>query len=309
MKKHVIKTQIAAIALCLLGLCLTGCSDRDYTREDADKMAKAYSKKYEFVSEQVLGEKETVWTYHDKKFDWDFIIHEEPYRASFDGTSWDARRLYSNYDELIAEHILSMDEIKQAGFEPCTSGRAYLSASAESRDKLQEQIKCLQQAVGEMNERTKKSEYKLYAEFTLGKTTEDCYLSIRALKHIEDDILKRAYIFYDETALTWYSSAEIKKLIKDNSEDEVIFAYDDGHAERTEMIVFSGNTWVSKKSFRHYLETHGYEVTGNDDEYTFTNEKGEMQTVDYHTGGNGDSLGFYDLQSLMGIKNVSVISN
>lgn len=304
MGNNIRKLQIVAMALCLAGTCLTGCTDRDYTRDDADKIAKAYSKKYEFVSEQALSEKETIWTYHDKKLDWDFIVHEDPYQASFDGSSWDARKLYTNYDELIAEYILNMDDIQQAGFESCTNGHSYLSAMADSRSELQEQIKCLKQAINKMNSQTKKKEYRVYVEFTLGETTDDCCLSVNALNEIEDVILKRAYIFYDKTALSWYSSDEIDKLLKNNSKDEVIFTYNDGHVERTGMIVYSGNTWVSKKSFKHYLETHGYDVAGSDEEYTFTNSKGEVWTVDYQTGGNGDSLGFYDLEELLALKNV-----
>lgn len=300
------KCIFSVILLGLMSICLVGCTDKDYTREDADKLAKSYSKKCKFVDEQVIGEKETIWTYHDEKLDWDFTVHEYPYTASFDGSHWNARSLETNYDDLIADYILGLNEVKNEGFREYNGSPESIYVEVSDREDLQDKVKCLQEVLKEISKKTKRNSYRVGILFKLGNTSDDCALSSADLNDIEKKILKRAYIFYDETVLNEYSDKELKQFIKDNAEDEIQFVYKDDDKERTGIIVFSGNTWVSKKAFKHWLEENGYKVTDDEYGYCFTNIDGVEQSVICNTASAGDMLGFFEIIDMLGLKDIKV---
>ena len=300
------KGILSIILLGLMSICLVGCTDKDYTREDADKMAKSYSRKYKFVDEQIIGDKETIWTYYDEKLGWNFTVHEYPYTASFDGSHWNARNLSTDYDYLIRDYILDLDEVKNEGFRFYKGSPESMYVEVDDRDDLKAKVDCLKKAIKEINKKTKKESYKIGVYFKFGATSDDCALSVYDLDGIEEKILKRAYIFYDDSVLDHYTDKEIKQFIKNNAEDELQFIYKDGDKERTGLLVFGGNTWVSKRAFKHWLETNGYRVTGDDNEYSFKNMNGELQTVNYQTGGNGNTLGFYHIIELLGLQDIKV---
>ena len=303
------KSILTILVFCLMSLCLGGCTDKDYTRKDADKMAKSYSRKYKFVDEQVVGEKETIWTYYDEKLDWNFTVHEYPYISGFDGAHWNARRLDTDYDELIRDYILNMDEVQEQGF---SKGRKYsedcIYANVSDRDDLQDKVSCLQNVVESLNKKTKKKTYDIEVRFMFGDTSDGCDLDVKELAGMEETLLKRAYISYDEAVLKHYSDRELKLFVKENSKDEVQFIYQNGKIERTGILVYGGSSNIFKKAFKHWLENNGYEVTGTDDEYSFTTSDGESITIDYHTDGNGDTIGFNYVIKTLKLKDIKVDS-
>ena len=303
------KGLLTILVLCLLSICLVGCGDKDYTRKDADKLAKKYSRKCKFVEEQVLGEKETIWTYYDEKLGWNFTVHEKPYVSGFDGMHWDARGLRTDYDDLIRDYILEMDEVKSEGItKDFEYNQDYILVETNDRADLNDKVKCLQNAVSNVSKKTKKNSYHIKVNVEFCNASETFNLNNKELKGIEDAMLKRAFVEYDEDILNQYGARELRQFVKAHSRDEVQFVHQNGRVERTGLLTYSGNTNVSKKAFKHWLETNGYVVSGTDEEYTFTTSTGETITVDYHTDGNGDRLSFYYLTKTLGLKEVKVDS-
>jgi hypothetical protein len=313
-RKKVLKRQgvtkknfLIILMLCLLSICLMACGDRDYTRKDADKLAKKYSRKFHFVDEQILGERETIWTYYDEKLGWNFTVHEKPFKGGFDGMSWDDRALRTDYDELVRDYILEMDEVKKEGFARYDDYNSdYMHVVAADRADLKDKVKCLQTAINIVSQKTKNDAYRITVYFKLSDTSYSCKLKNSELDEVEGEILLRAFIDYDDTILNQYSERELKQVVKQNAEDEIKFIYPDGRRESTGLLVLSGNTYVTKRAFKHWLETNGYVVTGTYDEYSFTNSRGELITIDYHTNGNGDKLGFHYIKETLGLQDVKV---
>ena len=301
-----IKKIILIISIILVSFVLYGCGDKDYTDDDATKYANRQTKNPQFISSEVLNDRETIWTFYDKKFDITFFVKEKSYKAGIDATYWDARKLVSNYDKLLIEkELLSADILKDLSIKEEDDTYLNIYVDFKDRQSLEENVSILEDFLKDLDKKTKRDSYNIKLSFRYIPSDDkphslsfSCNLSLSELKKITEDILLRALIYQDDIYLKDFSNEEISSAI-DNSGSQVCFVFNSG-IEKTGIVIFGGSNYIKAKPLYRYLEKKGtFNLEGDEYNFSFTDVNGKIYTFT-----EDSTLGFYDIPNVFGCKQV-----
>lgn len=286
------KRGIIISIILMLAISLCGCVDRDFTSKDADRFAKKYSKKFEYLGEETVSEKDTIWRYHDKTFDFDFFVEEHPYTAGIDGSSWAARTLVTNYDTvLIEKEFLTTDIGSRADVAEGTSdyyGKK-LTYNVRDRQDLENTIKEIKAELKKLNKKTGRKKYKGELSFDLGYLRAPVDDITIELDEVEDYLLKVSFVDSIDEYLDQYTEKELQDYVKGCGSQ--VYFITGAREEATGMVVFGGTNFIKKEQLYKYLVKRGdCNATLVDDVLTYTDLNGEV-----HELKGNDRLGFWNI--------------
>ena len=258
-------------------LSLTGCSNKDYTKHDADVLLRKAHIKAEFLSEEVYGN-DTVYRYEEQKTHIPFEVIEEHYRNGIDGASWDASRLFTNYPYVMSQYYIDRELMKRGAVEleywDETSVLvqykvAYRSDTILELEKDMDEFESLCKQIHRKNKKCQ-LKYSFRTSCTSGEdsvefeATDKEYDRENILKEYKKDVFAR----YDEQYMSFLTEPE-KQDILNHYEGRV---YVDGKGSG--VISLRGNTWLYPGAFVELMREYGYEVEETDSVIYVTDSNG-----------------------------------
>ena len=296
------KRKFILICVSILAVLLTGCGDKDYTKDDADKKASNLTKNYSFIDEEILNDRETIWTYHDEKFDFDFYVKEESGQGSFDGMHWDTRSLEDNYDYMLFEKTFFKSDI----YKEADSYDYYNQRSTELDyhvDTRKEMLDVAKKLDIEFKKLTKETGRKTY-DIKINIFYKDMYnfrFNVGNNKRIEDIDMRLCQIGFstlDDDILSEYSKKEIN-YYKKISKSQVHFRRNLIFTENTGMYTLYGTNSVSGKVLYEYLKNKDIDLEENNEEFSYKDLNGDMHTYTYT-----DDIPIYNLKEQFNLQEV-----
>lgn len=279
------------VRLFLLGalLMLSACN-RDYTLEDAKKYNRKRLGVYwpVLVSETEEGG-DTVWTFRERnRRGLEYHIVEDHYITGIDSASWEASRLYSDYDAAVLGFYLERygklqaDEVKQDTDENGVRSRMklrYVFHDREELKKAQQDVLAFVNYVQKKNNffYSTKDTYELDTVFAFAGPFR--YEAVRNLGSqdagdIEMDFLSYVLAHYDEDQMSFYTPAEIRQDLE--SENARICLKKGDSWKKTDIVTLRGNTMLYPAALYHLLEEEGFTPEGTPDSYTVVGADGRI---------------------------------
>jgi hypothetical protein len=268
------------LMVCLLSACAV-----DYSRDDADELLKKKHIKAEYLSEEIF-DKDTVWTYRDKKTDIEFQVMESWWESQFDGIDWDTSKLITNYGFLLSKKYMneyerditgeleSVDDLKLPYLNKLIltynfSNKSELKSKVDEVNDLYEFLfdrnkNCELEVVFKLD---RKGFYFDYDEHLLDGTKEVKY------ENVESEYLISSIVQNDKEALGEFSIEDVHLEIENSSYR--LYILKDGEYIPTDYISY--NDFLYNSILRDLLEHEGVKVTSADDGFYAKTKSGEKK--------------------------------
>ncbi|MBQ9152504.1 MAG: hypothetical protein IJ130_01670 [Solobacterium sp.] len=270
------------------GLMFLSACNKDYTLDDAKKYNRTRLGIYwpKLISEEQLDE-DTVWTFQERNpRGLQYHIVEDHYTTGIDSASWEASRMYSDYDGMITAHYI--EDYQDLHAQEAVYGQdengifrdPELKYVFHNRDELEDALRDAGKFVKYVRKKngrfyTSKTYYDISAcmEFEGPYNYSEKYNAGSAdPEEAAMDFLSFALAYYDEEQLSYYSASEIRTCME--SEDARICLKKGDQWVKTDIVTLRGNTLVFPKALYHLLKEEGIAVQGTPDSYTFTGKDG-----------------------------------
>ena len=257
---------------------MTGCSNRDYTKEDADVLLRKEHIKAEYVSSETYGD-DTVYRYKEKKTGIPFEVIEDHFQSGIDGTTWDASKLFTNYSYIMTEYYIDTElldrgtpraEYWNGTIILCQYSIVYQSDTILDMEKDMDEFEKVCKQLRRKNKNCRMGYSFLVACSSNGDTVEFASRTDKEYdrKELLDEYMSYVFARYDKQYMLCLTEREKQHILRHNKGR--VYVETNGQKEATGVISLCGNTWLYPDAFAELMREQGYNVEVTDTEIYVT---------------------------------------